>query len=153
MRKKPRHPRFAFWLTAVSAILASFIAIYHLITVALMLADPTYTDMLSGFSGSLYQIFDYFVVCLPVNILLLVAALLNFCYSHALTRLWSFSALASVSVFLICGILILIGVNSGPLTVSLLLASRAIFQSLTAVTLTHSLTLSYLNKRKQASNE
>ena len=147
MKKSPRHPRLAFWLTATPAILASAIAIYHLITVALMLADPTYTDMLSGFSGSLYQIFDYFVVCLPINLLLLTAALLNFCYSRALTSLWGFSALASVFVFLVCGALMLFGVNSGGLTVSLLLASRAIFQSLTAVTLTHSLTKARLERK------
>lgn len=148
MAKQPRHPRLAFWLTVSSAILGAAIAIYHLVTVAVMLADANYTPMLGGFTGAIYQIFDYFTICLPVCLLLLAALLMNIFWSCALSKGWNISAIAAIAVFLICGLLMILGINSGQLTVSLLIAARAIAQSLTAITLTYSLTKSYIEKKK-----
>lgn len=144
-----KHPQLTFWLTVIPAILGAAIAIYHLITVAIMLADANYTPMLGGFTGAIYQMFDYFTICLPVCIFLLAALLMNIFWSHALSKGWNISAIAAIAVFLICGLLMIIGINSGQLTVSLLIAARAIAQSLTAVTFTHSLTKTYLQKKSE----
>lgn len=144
-----KHPQLTFWLTVIPAMLGAAIAIYHLITVAIMLADANYTPMLGGFTGAIYQMFDYFTICLPVCIFLLAALLMNIFWSHALSKGWNISAIAAIAVFLICGLLMIIGINSGQLTVSLLIAARAIAQSLTAVTFTHSLTKTYLQKKSE----
>ena len=134
-----KHPRLAFWLTVLPAALSSALAIYHLFVVARTVADPSYTPMLGGFSGGLYLVFDYFAMSLPICLLLFTALLLNLLWSHALSKAWSFTSFAACTVFLICGIAILIN-NSGTLTVSLNLAARAIAEAVTAVALVHSLT-------------
>lgn len=134
-----KHPRLAFWLTVILAALGSALAVYHLIVVALTVADPAYAPMLGGFTGGIYLVFDYFSMSLPICILLFAALLLNLLWSHALSRSWNCTALAACAVFLICGIVILIN-NSGVLAVSLNLAARAIAEAVTAVTLVHSLT-------------
>lgn len=139
-----KHPRLAFWLTVIPASLGSAIAVYHLFVIALTVADPAYTPMLGGFTGGIYLVFDYFAMSLPICILLFAALLLNLLWSHALSRAWNFTALASCAVFLICGIAILIN-NTHALAISLNLAARAIAQALTAITLVHSLTS---NKKK-----
>ena len=143
-----KHPRLAFWLTVISAALGSLLAIYHLVTVAVTLSDKNYIPMLGGFTGAIYQMFDYFAICLPVCILLLAALLMNIFWSRALSKAWGISAIAAITVLLVCGLLMILGVHSGQLTVSLHIAARAIAQSLTAVTLTHSLTKSYIEKKK-----
>ena len=137
MQKK--HPRLVFWLTVIPAALGSALAVYHLFVVARTVADPAYTPMLGGFSGGLYLVFDYFAMSLPICILLFAALLLNLLWSHALSKAWSCTALAACAVFLICGIAILIN-NSGALAVSLNLAARVIAESITGVSLVHSLT-------------
>ena len=137
MHKK--HPRLAFWLTVILAALGSALAVYHLFEVARTVADPEYTAMLGGFSGGLYLIFDYFAMSLPVCLLLFTALLLNLLWSHALSKPWGYSVLATCAVFLICGMWIIID-SSGALTVSLNLAARTIAESLTAIMLVHSLT-------------
>ena len=139
-----KHPRLAFWLTIVTAALGSAIAVYHLIVVALTVADPDYAPMLGGFTGGIYLVFDYFAMSLPVCILLFAALLLNLLWSHALSRAWGCTALAACAVFLLCGIAILIN-NTCALAISLNLAARAIAEALTAITLVHSLTA---NKNK-----
>ena len=148
MAKTPRHPRLAFWTTVILAVISAAIAVYHLGVIAVTLADANYVPMLGGFTGSLYLIFDYFVMSLPICLLLILSMLLNLFWSHALSKGWTLSAIASIAVFLICGLVILLGCNSGALAVSLNLAARAIAESLTAVTLTHSLTKSYLDKKR-----
>ncbi len=135
-----KKPRFAFWLTVTPAALAAAIAVYHLVVIAITLADPNYYPMLGGFSGSLYLVFDYFVMSLPICLLLLFALLLDLFWSHALKKAWNLSAISAIAVFLISGLVILLGYNSGVLTVSLNLAVRTIAESVTAVTLVHSLT-------------
>ena len=105
--------------------------------------------MLGGFTGAIYQMFDYFAICLPVCLLLLAALLMNIFWSHALSKAWGVSAITAIAVFLVCGLFMIFGIHSGQLTVSLHLAARAIAQSLTAVTLTHSLTKSYIEKEKE----
>ena len=70
-----KHPRLAFWLTVSLAALGALIAVYHLFVVARTVADPEYAPMLGGFSGGLYLVFDYFVMSLPVNLLLFAALL------------------------------------------------------------------------------
>jgi hypothetical protein len=72
--------------------------------------------------------------------MLLAALLLNLFWSRRLNKLWSITAMASIAVFLACGLLILLGINSGILAISLNLAARAISEAVTAVTLVHSLT-------------
>ncbi len=134
-----KHPRLAFWLTVVTAALGSGIGLYHLFVVARTVADPSYTPMLGGFTGGIYLVFDYFAMSLPICLLLFAALLLNLLWSHALSKIWNVTALAACSVFLICGIMILVN-NSGTLAVSLNLAARAIAEALTAVMLVHSLT-------------
>lgn len=137
MQKK--HPRLAFWLTVTPAALGSALAVYHLFEVARTIANPDYTAMLGGFAGGVYLIFDYFVMSLPICLLLFAALLINILWSHALSKAWSVTALASCAVFLICGILIIID-SSGILAVSLNLAMRTIAESVTAIMLVHSLT-------------
>ena len=137
-----KHPRLAFWLTAATAALGAAIAVYHLIVVALTVANPDYTPMLGGFTGGIYLVFDYFAMSLPVCILLFTALLLNLLWSHALSKAWSITALASCAVFLLCGIAILIN-NTNALAISLNLAARATAESVTAVALVHSLTRQY----------
>lgn len=134
-----KHPRLAFWLTVSLAALGALIAVYHLFVVARTVADSEYTSMLGGFSGGLYLVFDYFVMSLPVNLLLFAALLLNLLWSHALSKAWNFTALAACAVFLLCGIAILIN-NTSALAISLNLAARAIAESVTAVALVHSIT-------------
>lgn len=134
-----KHPRLAFWSTVVTAALGAAIAVYHLIVVALTVADPDYAPMLGGFTGGIYLVFDYFAMSLPVCILLFAALLLNLLWSHALSRSWNCTALVACAVFLLCGIAILIN-NTGALAISLNLAVRAIAESVTAVALVHSLT-------------
>ena len=134
-----KHPRLAFWLTVIPAALGSALAVYHLFEVARTIADPEYTQMLGGFSGSLYLVFDYLAMSLPICLLLFAALLLNILWSHALGKVWGYSALAACAVFLICGMWIIIDSN-GALNVSLNLAARTIAESVTAVTLVHSLT-------------
>lgn len=143
-----KRPRLAFWLTVIPAAFGSALAIYHLITVAIMLGNRLYTPMLGGFTGAIYQMFDYFTICMPVCILLLAALLMNIFWSRALSKSWSISAIAAITVFLVCGLLMILGIHSGQLTVSLHVAARAIAQSITAITLTHSLTKSYIAKKK-----
>lgn len=145
MHKK--HPRLAFLLTVILAALGSALAVYHLFEVARTVADPEYTAMLGGFSGGLYLIFDYFAMSLPVCLLLFSALLLNLLWSHALSKPWGYSVLAACSVFLICGMWIIID-SSGALAVSLNLAARTIAESITAVTLVHSLSQKYIDKEK-----
>ena len=135
-----KHPRLAFALTLIPAALASLLGVYHLFEIARTIGGGDYAGMLSGFSGSLYLVFDYFVMSLPISLLLLAALLLNLFWSHRLHKLWSITAMASIAVFLACGLLILLGINSGILAISLNLAARAIAESVTAVTLVHSLT-------------
>ena len=143
-----KHPRLAFWLTVIPAALASLLAIYHLLTVAVTLADKNYIPMLGGFTGAIYQMFDYFAICLPVCLLLLAALLMNIFWSHALSKAWGVSAITAIAVFLVCGLFMIFGIHSGQLTVSLHLAARAIAQSITAVTLTHSLTRKVVSGQK-----
>ena len=135
-----KHPRLAFTLTLIPAALASLLGVYHLFEISRTIGDFDYAGMLSGFSGSLYLVFDYFVMSLPISLLLLAALLLNIFWSSRLKKAWNISAMAVIAVFLTCGLLILIGINSGTLAVSLNLAARAIAESVTAVTLVHSLT-------------
>lgn len=135
-----KHPRLAFWMTVIPAALGSAIAVYHLFVVARTIGSGDYSEMLRGFSGSLYLVFDYFAMSLPISLLLFAALLLNLFWSHSLKKAWSISAMASIAVFLICGLLIIIGVNAGILAVALGLAARAIAESVTAVTLVFSLT-------------
>lgn len=142
-----KHTRLAFWLTVIPAALGSALAVYHLFEVARTVADPEYTAMLGGFSGGLYLIFDYFAMSLPVCLLLFSALLLNILWSHALSKHWGYSVLAACAVFLICGMWIIID-SSGALTVSLNLAARTIAESITAVTLVHSLSQKYSDKEK-----
>ena len=137
MQKK--HPRLAFWLTVIPAALGSALAVYHLFEVARTIANPDYTAMLGGFAGGVYLIFDYFAMSLPVCLLLFTALLLNILWSHALSKAWNYTALAACAVFLICGIMTVIN-SSGALAVSINLALRTIAESITAVTLVHSLT-------------
>ena len=137
MQKK--HPRLAFWLTVIPAAIGSALAIYHLFEVARTIANPEYTEMLGGFSGGVYLLFDYFSMSLPVCLLLFTALLLNILWSHALSKAWNCTALAACAVFLICGIMTVIN-SSGALAVSINLALRTIAESITAVTLVHSLT-------------
>ncbi len=135
-----KKPRLAFWLTVIPAFLAAAIAVYHLVVIAVTLADANYYPMLGGFFGSIYLVFDYFAMSLPISLLLLTALLLNLFWSHVLTKSWNLSAIAAIAVFLISGLVIILGVNSGALAVSLNLAVRTIAESVTAVTLVHSLT-------------
>ena len=137
MQKK--HPRLAFWLTVCPSALGAALAVYHLFEVARTVADPDYTAMLGGFSGGLYLVFDYFAMSLPICLLLFTALLLNIIWSQALSKVWNCTSLAACAVFLICGIMIVID-SSGALAVSLNLAARTIAESVTAVTLVHSLT-------------
>ena len=139
-----KHPRLAFWLTLIPAAIGSALAVYHLVVVALTVADPAYTPMLGGFTGGIYLVFDYFAMSLPICILLFTALLLNLLWSHALSSGWNCTALAACAVFLICGIVIIIN-NTNALAISLNLAARAIAEAVTAVTLVHSLTS---NKKK-----
>jgi hypothetical protein len=134
-----KNPRLAFWLTVIPAALGSALAVYHLFEVARTIANPDYTAMLGGFTGSIYLVFDYFAMSLPICVLLFTALLLNLLWSHALGKLWGYSVLAVCAVFLICGMWIIID-SSGALTVSLNLVARTIAESITAVTLVHSLT-------------
>ena len=135
-----KHPRLAFWLTLIPAALASLLGVYHLFEIARTIGGGDYAGMLSGFSGSLYLVFDYFVMSLPISLMLLAALLLNLFWSRRLHKLWSITAMVSIAVFLACGLLILLGINSGILAISLNLAARAISEAVTAVTLVHSLT-------------
>ena len=135
-----KHPRLAFWLTLIPAALASVLGVYHLFEIARTIGGGDYAGMLSGFSGSLYLVFDYFVMSLPISLMLLAALLLNLFWSRRLHKLWSITAMVSIAVFLACGLLILLGINSGILAISLNLAARAISEAVTAVTLVHSLT-------------
>ena len=139
-----KHPRLAFWLTLIPAAIGSALAVYHLVVVALTVADPAYTPMLGGFTGGIYLVFDYFAMSLPICILLFTALLLNLLWSHALSRGWNCTALAACAVFLIFGSVIIIN-NTNALAISLNLAARAIAEAVTAVTLVHSLTS---NKKK-----
>ena len=77
---------------------------------------------------------------LPIALLLLTSLLLNLFWSRCLKKIWSVTVMASLAVFLVCGLLILLGVNAGILAVSLGLAARSIAESLTAVALVFSLT-------------
>ncbi len=138
--KEAKHPRLAFGFTVIPAALAAALSVYHLFLTATTLADPDYGAMLSGFSGSLFVIFDLLMISLPVSLLLLCALLLDLFWSRCLARAWSLSAIAAVAVNLICALLLIAGINSGILAVSLNLAARATAQSLTAVTLVYSLT-------------
>ena len=134
-----KHPRLAFWLTVSPAALGSALAVYHLFEVARTIRNPDYTAMLGGFTGGIYLVFDYFAMSLPVCLLLFTALLLNILWSHALSKAWNYTALAACAVFLICGIMTVIN-SSGALAVSINLALRTIAESITAVTLVHSLT-------------
>lgn len=145
MQKK--HPRLAFWLTVIPAILGSALAVYHLVVAAITLADANYYPMLGGFTGSIYLVFDYFAMSLPICLLLFIALMLNLLWSRALSKIWGYSVLAACGVFLICGILVLF-YSSGALAVSLNLAVRVIAESITAVMLVHSLTQRYIEKKK-----
>jgi hypothetical protein len=139
MRKK--HPRLATVLTVLPASLGSALAVYHLFEIAQTLGGGEYAEMLGGFSGSLYLVFDYFAMSLPISLLMLTALLLNLFWSRRLRKVWSITAMASMAVFLICGLLILLGVNAGILAVSLNLAARSIAESLTAIALVFCLTV------------
>ena len=134
-----KHPQLAFWLTVIPALLGSALAVYHLIVIAVTLTDANYYPMLGGFTGSIYLVFDYFAMSLPICLLLFIALMLNLLWSHALSKAWGYSVLAACGVFLICGILVLF-YSSGALAVSINLALRVIAESITAVTLVHSLT-------------
>ena len=136
-----KYPRLAFWLTVIPAALGSALGVYHLFEIARTIGGGDYAGMLGGFSGSLYLVFDYFVMSLPISLMLLSALLLNLFWSHSLKKAWNITAMASIAVFLICGLLILLGINSGILAVSLNLAARAIAEAVTAVALVHSLTV------------
>ncbi|MBO5701896.1 MAG: hypothetical protein J6S71_05620 [Clostridia bacterium] len=136
-----KYPRLAFWLTVIPAALGSALGVYHLFEIARTIGGGDYAGMLGGFSGSLYLVFDYFVMSLPISLMLLSALLLNLLWSHSLKKAWNITAMASIAVFLICGLLILLGINSGILAVSLNLAARAIAEAVTAVALVHSLTV------------
>lgn len=137
---KKRFPRLAFVLTVIPASIASVLAFYHLFVVAQTVVDSNYLPMLGGFAGSLYLVFDYFTMSLPISLLLITALLINLFWSRALLKLWNISAIAAIAVFLLCGFLILFGINEGTLTVSLNLAVRSAAEAVTAVTLVHSLT-------------
>lgn len=137
---RSKHPRLAYWLTVIPAAIGALLAVYHLFVVAFTLADPNYSPMLEGFTGSIYMLFDYFLISLPICLLLLLSLLLNLLASRALKMRWSISAIVAIAVFLICGSLILLGANSGLLTVSLNLAARTIAEAITAVTLACGLT-------------
>ena len=132
--------RAALLLTVIPAAIGSALAVYHLYEIARTIGSGNYTEMLGGFSGSLYLVFDYLVMSLPISLLLLAALLLNLFWSRCLRKAWSVTAMASIAVFLISGLLILIGVNSGLIAVTLNLAARTIAESLTAVTLVYSIT-------------
>ena len=142
-----KHPRLAFALTLIPAALASVLGVYHLFEISRTIGGGDYAGMLSGFSGSLYLVFDYFVMSLPISLMLLAALLLNLFWSHRLHKPWSISAMVSIAVFLACGLLILLGINSGILAVALNLATRAIAEAVTAVALVYSLT--ELSRQKQ----
>lgn len=135
-----KHPRLAFLLTVIPAALGSALAVYHLFEIARTLGSGDYAEMLGGFSGSLYLVFDYLAMSLPIALLLLTSLLLNLFWSRCLKKIWSVTVMASLAVFLVCGLLILLGVNAGILAVSLGLAARSIAESLTAVALVFSLT-------------
>ena len=137
----PKNPKLAFWLTVIPAAAGSAISVYHLFRVAQTVANPDYSKMLSGFSGSLYLIFDYFAMSLPISLLLLSALLLNLFWSRTLGKGWNLSAIAAITVFLASGLVILLGINAGAPAVTLNLALRTIAESLTAVFLAHSLTV------------
>ena len=137
---KKRLPRLSFALTLIPASLASALAVYHLFVVARTVADSEYLPMLRGFAGSLYLVFDYFTMSLPISLLLLAALLINLFWSRCLLKPWNISALAAIALFLLCGFLILFGINEGGLAVSLNLAVRSAADAVTAVTLVHSLT-------------
>lgn len=139
MKKKTRHPRLAFWLTVIPALLGAALAVYHLAVIAVTLADPNYYPMLSGFTGGIYLVFDYFGMSMPVCLLYFIALMLNLLWSRALSKAWGYSVLAACGVFLICGMMIVI-FNSNVLEISINLAVRTIAESVTAVTLVHSLT-------------
>ena len=145
MQKK--HPRLAFFLTVIPAALAALLAVYHLFEISRTIGGGDYAGMLSGFAGSLYMVFDYFVMSLPISLLLLAALLINLFWSHCLSKAWNITAMASIAVFLISGLVILLGVNSGILAVALNLAARAIAEAVTAVALVYSLT--ELSRQKQ----
>ncbi len=134
-----KHPRLAFWLTVTPAVLGSSLAVYHLFEVARTIANPDYKSMLGGFTGSMYLVFDYLAMSLPICLLLFTALLLNIIWSQALSKPWGYSVLAACTVFLICGMWIIID-SSGALAVSLNLVARTIAESITAVTLVHGLT-------------
>ncbi len=138
--KETKHPRLWFWLTVTPAALAAALSVYHLAVTAITLADPDYNQMLSGFFGSVYMIFDYVLMSMSINLLIFLALIFNLSRSNALGKAWNISAISSVAVFLVCGILIVLGINSGVLAVTLNLAARATAQSVTAVTLVYSLT-------------
>lgn len=142
-----KHPRLAFWLTVIPALLGSAFAIYHLIVIAVTLADANYYPMLGGFSGGIYLIFDYFAMSLPICLLFFIALMLNLLWSHALSKAWGYSVLAACGVFLICGILVLF-YSSGALAISINLALRVSAEAITAITLAHSLTKNYIEKKK-----
>jgi hypothetical protein len=93
--------------------------------------------------------YDYFIICLPVCLLLLAALIMNLFWSHALNSIWNISAILAIFTFLVCGLLMLLGIHSGSLTVSLHMAARAIVQSITAVTLTFSLTETWIRRKKE----
>lgn len=135
-----KHPRLAFLLTVIPAALGSTLAVYHLFEISRTLGSGDYAEMLGGFSGSLYLVFDYLAMSLPIALLLLTSLLLNLFWSRCLKKIWSVTVMASLAVFLVCGLLILLGVNAGILAVSLGLAARSIAESLTAVALVFSLT-------------
>lgn len=135
-----KHPRLAFLLTVIPAALGSALSVYHLFEIARTVANPEYTQMLGGFSGGIYLVFDYFVMSLPICLILLLSLLLNLFWSHALSKSWNLSAIAAIAVFLTCGLIILLGINTGTLAVSLNLAARAAAEAVTAVTLVYSLT-------------
>ena len=91
-----KHPRLAFWLTLIPAALASVLGVYHLFEIARTIGGGDYAGMLSGFSGSLYLVFDLLAMSLPISLLLLTALLLNLFWSHRLQKLWNISAMASI---------------------------------------------------------
>ena len=135
-----KHPRLAFWLTVIPAAIASLLALYHLFEIARTIGGGDYAGMLSGFTGSIYLVFDWFVMSLPISLLLLTALLFNLFWSNCLKKAWNITAMASIAVLLISGLLILLGVNSGILAVALNLAARAIAEAVTAVALVYSIT-------------
>ncbi|MGM9641741.1 MAG: hypothetical protein ACI3XI_00895 [Eubacteriales bacterium] len=137
--KEIRHPRLAFWLTLIPAALAAALAVYHLAVTALTVADPRFLPMLGGFTGSIYLIFDFFMMSLPTALLLLAALLMNLFWSRRLSKAWNLSAIAAIGVVLLAGLALILGLYSTALSVVLNLAARATAQSLTAVTLVFSL--------------